>query len=108
VRAAIAENAVWRFPGKTGGLAGEHRGHEGIFTFLVRVMELTDGTFSLDLEEVVANDKYAVALSRGHGRRPDGRELDNPTCLKIRLENDKAVEIEEFVWDLYSVDKLWE
>jgi ketosteroid isomerase-like protein len=107
IRDAIAPDAVWRFPGKTGRLAGEHRGHEGIFNFLLRVMELTNGTFALDLEDVVANDNYAVALFRGHGSRPDGRELDNPTCLKIRLEGGKAVEIDEFVWNLYDVDGFW-
>jgi len=107
IRAAIAEDCVWRFPGRSGKLAGEHRGHDGIFSFLLRVGELTDGTFSLDLEDIVANDRYAIALFRGHGRRADGRVLDNPTCLKIRLDGGRAVEIDEFVWDLYGVDEFW-
>jgi len=106
IRAAIAETAVWHFPGRTGRLAGTHAGHAGIFAFLARVGELTDGTFGLDLEDVVANDEVAVAFFRGHGRRGE-RELDNPTCLKIRLEGGQAVEIREFVWDLYTVDAFW-
>jgi ketosteroid isomerase-like protein len=107
IREAISEKAVWHFPGTDGALAGQHRGHDGIFTFLLRVGELTDGTFALDLEDVVANEHTAIALFRGHGRRSDGRELDNPTCLRIRLENGKAVEIHEFVWNLYEVDEFW-
>ncbi len=106
VRDVIHEDAVWRFPGATGQLAGAHRGHDGIFTFLLRVGELTDGTFALDLEDVVANDSFAVAMFRGRGRRSDGRELDNPTVLKIHLERGKAVEIHEFVWNLYDVDEF--
>jgi ketosteroid isomerase-like protein len=106
IRGAISEKAVWHFPGRTGKLAGSHSGHAGIFAFLARVSELTAGSFDLDLEEVLANDRYAVAFFRGHARRR-GRELDNPTCLKIRLQDGRATEIREFVWDLYAVDEFW-
>lgn len=106
VRSAISEKAVWHFPGQTGKLAGAHEGHAGIFSFLARVSELTGGTFELELEQVLANDDYAVAFFRGRARR-QGRELDNPTCLKIRLYDGRATEVWEFVWDLYAVDGFW-
>lgn len=106
IRGAVSETATWHFPGRQGKLAGSHAGHAGIFAFLARVSELTGGSFELELEDVLANDRIAVALFRGRGRRL-GRELDNPTCLKIRLENGRAVEIHEFVWDLYAVDAFW-
>ena len=105
IRDVIAEHAVWHFPGRN-LLSGSHRGHSGIFAFLARVGQLTDGSFTLDLEDVVANDRRAVALFRGHARR-GGRTLDNPTCLVIRLEDGLAVEIAEYVWDLPSVDAFW-
>lgn len=106
IRDALAEDAVWHFPGRDGKLAGDHVGHAGIFAFLARVGELSEGTFSLDLEEVLADDRWAVAFFRGSGRRGD-RRLDNPTCLKIRLEAGRAREIWEFVWDLRAVDRFW-
>jgi len=106
IQRALSETAVWHFPGRAGGLAGDHAGHAGIFAFLARVSELTDGTFEFDLEDVVANDRVAVAFFRGHARRGD-RRLDNPTCLKIHLEDGRATEIWEFVWDLYTVDDFW-
>ncbi len=106
IQDSFAENAVWHFPGRDGKLAGSHAGHAGIFAFLARVPQLTDGSFHLDLEEVLANDTHAVAFFRGHGER-EGRKLDNPTCLKIRLEDGKAAEIREFVWDLFDVDAFW-
>jgi ketosteroid isomerase-like protein len=106
IRGAIAETAVWHFPGREGRLAGSHVGHAGILPFLARVSELTDGSFELELEEVLANDALAVALFRGRARRL-GRELDNPTCLKIQLREGRATEIWEFVWDLYAVDRFW-
>jgi hypothetical protein len=106
IRDAIAEDAVWHFPGRSGRLAGRHAGHAGIFAFLARVGELTDGSFHLELEDVLANDRLAVAFFRGHGER-NGRALENPTCLKIRLREGRAVEVFEFVWDLYAVDAFW-
>jgi ketosteroid isomerase-like protein len=103
---AMAADAVWHFPGRAGRLAGSHRGREAIFAFLGRVMELTDGTFALELEDVVAGDERAVAVFRGHGTRA-GKTLDNPTCLVVRLKDGKATEIHEFVWNLFEVDDFW-
>jgi len=102
----LDEGVAWRFPGRSGRLAGEHRGRDAVFAFLADVMRLTDGTFHLELETVVADDDYAVACFRGRGRR-NGRDLDNPTCLKMRLESGKVVDVWEFVWDLHHVDEFW-
>jgi ketosteroid isomerase-like protein len=106
IRDAISETAVWHFPGRTGKLAGAHAGHDQIFAFLARVMELSGGSFELELEAVLANDACAVVFFRGRARR-EGRRLDNPTCLKILLKEGRATEFREFVWDLYEVDRFW-
>ena len=106
IERTIPPEAVWRFPGRSGALAGEHRGREAILAFLARVVELTGGSFGLDLIDVVANDARAVALFRGHGTR-GGKTLDNPTCLVMRLDDGRVVELDEFVWDLYHVDDFW-
>jgi ketosteroid isomerase-like protein len=106
VHAVIAEQAVWHFPGRRGQLAGSHRGREAIFAFLLNVQSLTAHTFHLELIDVLANDMHAVALFRGHAER-NGKTLDNPTCLRIRLEHGQVVEVWEFVWDLFAVDEFW-
>ena len=49
----IPEDAVWHFPGRRGKLAGSHRGREAIFKFLMDVSALTDGTFNLELADVI-------------------------------------------------------
>jgi ketosteroid isomerase-like protein len=103
---AIADDAVWRFPGRRGQLAGEHRGKDRIFSFLMNVQALTGGTFHLDLADVAASDEHAVAIFRGHGER-QGRHLDNPTALVIRFSGDKIAELREFVWDLEHVEDFW-
>ena len=102
----MAEDVEWRFPGRVGRLAGAHRGHAEVFRFLLEVQELTDGTFSVEIEDVIANDRVAVVLFRGSGVR-EGRTLDNPTALKVRFDGGRVVAVDEFVWDLYAVDEFW-
>jgi ketosteroid isomerase-like protein len=106
IERGIPENAVWEFPGRHGRLAGRHEGRAGILAFLMQVQAASEGSFHLELEDVLANDRHAVALFRGHGRRGD-KVLDNPTCLRIRIEDGRIAEIREFVWDLYAVDDFW-
>jgi ketosteroid isomerase-like protein len=106
ISASFHTDAVWRFPGRDGKLAGEHRGVDAIFEFLADVSRLTDDSFHLEVEDVLANDERAVVLFTGSGKRA-GRTLDNPTCLVIRFEEEKAVELREFVWDLRHVDEFW-
>ena len=106
IQALVPEDVVWHFPGRRGRLAGDHRGRDAVFAFLMSVQALSDGTFDLDLIEVLANDEHAVALFRGHARRA-GKTLDNPTCLRLRLREGQVVEVWEFVWDLFAVDEFW-
>lgn len=102
----LADDAVWRFPGERGGLAGDHAGREAIFRFLMKVMQLTNGTFSLDIEDVTASDDGAVVLFTGHGER-NGKTLHNPTALHVRIRDGKITELREFVWDLPHVEDFW-
>lgn len=104
--ACIAEDAVWRFPGRQGQLAGEHKGHAAIMAFLGRVMALTGGSFHLEPTDMLASDTRAAFLFRGTGAR-EGRTLDNPTCLVVEVREGKIVRFDEFVWDAYSVDAFW-
>jgi ketosteroid isomerase-like protein len=106
IMAAIPESLEWHFPGRSGGLVGAHRGRDAVLGFLARVMELTGGTFHLDLDDIVGGERHVIALFRGHGTRGT-KTLDNPTCLRIRFEGGRPAEIHEFVWDLYAVDDFW-
>jgi len=106
IQAAIPEQAVWHFPGRQGALAGSHRGRDAILAFLGKVMALSEGTFRFEIEDVIASDASAVAIFRGSARR-QGRTLDNPTCLRMRIQDGQILELWEFVWDLYAVDAFW-
>ncbi len=102
----IADDAVWRFPGTRGALAGEYHGRDEIAHFLGGVPNLTGGTFHIEIEDVAASDDHAVVLFTGHAER-NGKTLKNPTALVVRIRDGQTVEFREFVWDLPSVDDFW-
>jgi uncharacterized protein len=102
----LADDAVWRFPGTRGQIAGDHVGREGIVRFLHSVMTLTNGTFDLEIHDITASDEHAVVLFTGHGER-NGKTLDNPTALVVRISGGKVIEFREFVWDIAHVDDFW-
>lgn len=106
ITSVVPEDVVWHFPGRRGKLAGNHVGREAVLRFLLQVPALTNGSFQLELEHVVADDTHAAVFFRGRGER-DGKLLDNPTVLRIEMRGGEAREIWEFVWDLDHVEAFW-
>ncbi len=106
IKQLIAPDALWHIPGKKHQLRGDKEGLEAILEFLKEVGSLTDGSFGVEVHDVVANDNWAVAMFTGSGNR-DGKSLINPTCLKIRFEGGQVKELWEFVWDLSEVEEFW-
>jgi uncharacterized protein len=78
VRALFDPDAVWHAPGRS-RLSGDHRGVDDILDFFARTMELTAGTFRVDLHDVIANDEHAVAMYVARGER-EGRTLEDKAC----------------------------
>jgi ketosteroid isomerase-like protein len=104
--AMIADDAVWRFPGRRGALAGDHNGRDAIFDFLTKVAGLTEGSFHAAAAEIVGNDKVAFFHFIGHARR-GGKTLENDTCLRLEFAGGRLVAAQEWVWDLDHVEKFW-
>jgi uncharacterized protein len=64
---------VWHFPGRS-PLAGDHRGVDAVLGFFGRTMELTAGSFRVEVHDVVADDRHTVGLHLSTGER-EGRTL---------------------------------
>ncbi len=61
VRASFTPDAVWINTG-SGPLAGEHRGWEQISAMFGTLMELTQGTFSMEIISIVGDARHAIAV----------------------------------------------
>ena len=65
---------VWHVAGD-GPLSGDYKGKEEVMGFFVKLQELAEGTFKIEVHDVLANDEHAVALVQVTAQRK-GRSLD--------------------------------
>lgn len=101
----IADDAVWHVPGRS-SLAGDHRGHEQIFGFFGKLMELSGGTFKAELHDITASDEHAVGLDKITGRRGD-KELDMNLAMVVHISDGKITEAWDVIGDQYAWDDFW-
>ena len=76
--------------GGSHALSGTYRGHEGAAELHRRTQAATDQSFDFRLDDVLADDGYAVAvmiLSLHHG----GRMLEGTTIGAVKMDSDGRV-----------------
>jgi len=61
-------------------------------TSIARVLELTGGTFSIELHDVLANDEHAAALITIRGERA-GRQLNDNTVQTYHIRDGAVAEV---------------
>ena len=105
LRESMDQDAVWYVPGRN-QLSGDHRGVDAILGFFAKTMELSGGTFRIDLHDVVANDEHAVAIYVTRGER-EGRTLENRTVLVSHVRNGKFTESWLMSDDQYAADEFF-
>jgi ketosteroid isomerase-like protein len=104
IAAALDRNVVWRVPGNT-VMSGEYRGTRAVVEFLQRTGLETAGTYRSELQSVLANDDWAVAIYRAFGTR-NGIELDVDQALVIRCENGRWKDVTAVPLDS-AFDAFW-
>ncbi len=104
LRELFEQDAVWHAPGR-GPLSGDHRGVDEILGFFARTMELTAGTFRVELHDVLANDEHAVALYVARGER-EGRTLEDKSVLVSHVRNGRLAETWTYFEDQYAGDEF--
>ena len=74
--------------------------------FFARVFEMSGGTFSFELHDVLANDEHAVALVTVRGERA-GKQLNDNMVQISHLRDGKAYEVWNQATDQYAQDEFW-
>jgi ketosteroid isomerase-like protein len=105
VRQAFSPDVIWHAQ-RLGQLGGDHRGWPAVAQFFGRTMELSQGTFRIELQDFLANDTSVAAVVRSMATR-DGRHLDDRQIHLFHLEGARAVEIWQFVGDGEAVSQFW-
>ena len=101
----FSEDAVWHLSGDN-LISGEHKGRDAVFAVFAKTMELTGGTFKIDLHDIVANDEHTVSLSRASASR-QGKQLDLRGVDIYHIRNGKVTEWWSFTEDQRQDDEFW-
>jgi uncharacterized protein len=98
-------DVVWHAQ-RLGILGGDHAGWPAVLKFFAESMELTRGTFGIEVLDVLANDQSAAAVVRSTGRRGEAN-LDDRQVHLFRLEDERVVEVWQFVGDGAVASAFW-
>lgn len=96
---------VWHSPGR-GPLAGDYKGMDEVLGSFAKTFELTAGTFSVELHDVLANDEHGVALATVRGER-NGKKLEDNYTHVVHFRDGKVAESWILQWDLYAADEFF-
>lgn len=77
-------------------LSGDYRGKEEVFGYFGKLMELTEGTFRVDLHAILADDDHVVVLTERSHDKP--HPIANLAVFVWHVRDGKAVEC----WDITS------
>jgi uncharacterized protein len=103
--ATFAEDIFWHVPGR-GPLARDYRGHAEVLGFFGHFMELSGGTFRLQVDELLAKADRVVVLCTESARR-GGRSWSSPQVHVWTVKNGKATVFREYPGDQQAEDEFW-
>jgi uncharacterized protein len=101
----FAADVRWHVPGRS-LLSGDYEGPEQVIQFFTRIFELTGGTFSVELHDVLANDEHAAQLLTIRGERA-GKQLNDNQVLVYHFRDGKVSETWTQVTNQYAVDEFF-
>jgi ketosteroid isomerase-like protein len=101
----FADDMVWHNGGDN-QLTGDFRGHEEIMGFFGKLMDVTGGTFRLDIHDVLANDAHGTVLLTAHAER-DGQPMSVREVNIWHLADGKTTEFWSFPEDSVAIDRMF-
>ena len=106
LRSLFAPDAVHVATGNS-PVAGEYKGVDAILGYYGKLFELSDGTFTAELETMkVEGDDSVVATHRDKGQRGD-KTLDQDETLTFTISGGKFTRLVENRSDQAAYDAFW-
>ncbi|MGB9377739.1 MAG: nuclear transport factor 2 family protein [Mycobacteriales bacterium] len=105
INGLFADDVVWHVAGKS-VIAGDHKGKQEVFSLFGQLAELSGGTSTVEVHDLLANDEHCVAIVTETATRngTTGR-FDAVHVLHVR--NGKVTEF----WDAHpeqqAADAFW-
>lgn len=106
VLAIFSDDLTWHISGRS-PLAGTYTGPDEVLGFFGQLGERSNGTFNLDVHDILDNgDDKVVLLVTENAQRNDA-SLSMSAVHVWRVQDGKATAFEAFVADDYEVDEFW-
>jgi ketosteroid isomerase-like protein len=100
----FAEDLVWHHGGRS-QLTGDYRGRDAVYEFFGKLLEVTQGTFHMELEAAFANDELGVALVVASSS-VNGQSVAVREAHIIRMRDGKVAEFWYATADQYAFDEM--
>lgn len=100
----LSDDIVWHVGGRS-PLAGDYRGKDEVLGFFAKTMELTGGTFRVEIHDVLANDEHVTALVVARGER-EGKTLEDRQAHVLHVRDGKVTEYWGHPGDQYAIDEF--
>jgi ketosteroid isomerase-like protein len=101
----LAEDIRWHEPGRN-QLSGTYEGRAAVYEMFGRLMEITEGSFRVELRTVLADDDHAVSVVDVSARRGENSFSVMNTHVS-RFSGDRVAEFWETSGDQYAVDAVF-
>jgi uncharacterized protein len=105
VLGVFAGDIEWHVSGRS-EISGNYHGHQEVLGFFGKIMELTGGTFRLEVHDVLANDTHGVVLATVYAER-DGKPFEMREAHTWHLAGGKATEFWTFAEDSAETDEFF-
>lgn len=102
----VAEDAVWHAAGRN-WIVGDYKGRNAILGLFATMGLYAEGTYKIEVHDVVANDEHAVGLHRSIASRRDGKRMDVLDVLVFHVRDGKVVEAWASPNDQYEEDDFY-
>jgi ketosteroid isomerase-like protein len=106
VLAIFSEDITFHIPGRN-PISGDYAGHEEVTGFFQALGERSEGTFSIDVHDILDNGEDTVVALVTHNGHRDTGELAMPGVHVWHLKDGKATSHESFVADDHESDRFW-
>ena len=105
LRVVMDDRVMWREPGRS-PLAGVYEGPEAVLGLLRELKARTEGTFSIEILDVLSEPERVVVFQRETGSRA-GRQLDEFAVVDFEVHHQKVTEVTVYHSDAYHFDEFF-
>ncbi len=99
------EDIVWHVPGRS-AIAGAYRGRDEVMEYTRRRQELAEGSFKINVHDILANDDWALVIAAGRVQR-QGKTHEWRAHGLYRFRDGKIAECRVLPEDQYAFDEIW-